>query len=83
MDSTRKNQIQKRKAVIDVGSNSVKLLVADVDGNAILNVVDVQYVIMAQGSASVPPDMAEDMNHDGQVDIDDVNIAIQCALGAM
>lgn len=71
------------KESIDLHDFSTCQLVADVDGDELLNVVDVQYVIMAQGSASVPPDMPEDMNHDGQVDIDDVNIAIQCALGAM
>ena len=68
---------------VDLHDLSTCQLVADVDGNESLNVIDVQYVIMAQGSAPVPPDMPEDMNHDGKVDIDDVNIAIQCALGAM
>jgi len=71
------------KESIDLHDFSTCQLVADVDGNASLNVIDVQYVIMAQGANPVPPDMPEDMNHDGQVDIVDVNIAIQCALGAM
>jgi len=35
MDNSGNNQTQNRRAVIDVGSNSVKLLIADVDGKVV------------------------------------------------
>jgi exopolyphosphatase/guanosine-5'-triphosphate,3'-diphosphate pyrophosphatase len=39
MDNSAKNQTQNRRAVIDIGSNSVKLLIADVAGNVVTPLV--------------------------------------------
>ena len=39
MDDLPKNQTQNRRAVIDIGSNSVKLLIADVAGNVVTPLV--------------------------------------------
>ncbi|SVC15359.1 uncharacterized protein METZ01_LOCUS268213, partial [marine metagenome] len=39
MDNPDKNQTQNRRAIIDVGSNSVKLLVADVKGGGVTPLV--------------------------------------------
>ena len=39
MDNSDKNQTQNRRAIIDVGSNSVKLLVADVAGGVVTPIV--------------------------------------------
>jgi exopolyphosphatase/guanosine-5'-triphosphate,3'-diphosphate pyrophosphatase len=39
MDNSDKNQTQNRRAVIDIGSNSVKLLIADVAGNVVTPLV--------------------------------------------
>ena len=39
MDNSGNNQTQNRRAVIDVGSNSVKLLVADVKGGVVTPLV--------------------------------------------
>jgi len=39
MDNSAKNQTQNRRAIIDIGSNSVKLLIADIVGNVVTPLV--------------------------------------------